>query len=140
MGVQYTINNEHKKEMFKKFVDKLYEERQYITFTYTFGKPRSPKQQAALEVYFREAAKRLNDAGIYHQMNAKFIKGDIEIPWTQESFKTFWKQIQNTMFAIESTTEIQSDKVAKVYDAINRGLVERTGVHIPFPSKELTEK
>ena len=93
MGVQYTINNEHKKEMFKKFVDKLYEERQYI-----------------------------------------------EIPWTQESFKTFWKQIQNTMFEIESTTEIQSDKVAKVYDAINRGLVERTGVHIPFPSKELMEK
>ena len=63
MGVQYTINNEHKKEMFKKLVDKLYEERQYITFTYTFGKPRSPKQQAALEVYFKEAAKRLNDAG-----------------------------------------------------------------------------
>ena len=78
--------------------------------------------------------------GVYHQMNAKFIKGDIEIPWTQESFKTFWKQIQNTMFEIESTTEIQSDKVAKVYDAINRGLVERTGVHIPFPSKELMEK
>jgi len=117
----------------------LFEDKQYITFRYTFGKPRSPKQQAALEVYFKEAARRLNDAGIYHQMNAKFMKGDIEIPWTQQSFKTFWKQIQNTMYDIESTTEIHSDKVAKVYDAINRGLVERTGIHIPFPSKDMTE-
>ena len=139
MGEAYTVNTEQKKELFKKFVDELFEDKQYITFRYTFGKPRSPKQQAALEVYFREAAKKLNDAGIYHQMNAKFMKGDIEIPWTQQSFKLFWKQIQNTMYDIESTTEIHSDKVAKVYDAINRGLVERTGIHIPFPSKDMTE-
>jgi len=139
MGETYTVNTEHKKESFKKFVDESFKEKGYITFRYSFGKPRSPKQQAALEVYFREAAKKLNDAGIYHQMNAKFMKGDIEIPWTQESFKTFWKQIQNTMYEIESTTEIHSDKVAKVYDAINRGLVERTGIHIPFPSKDITE-
>ena len=33
---------------------------------------------------------------------------------------------------------VGADKVAKVYDAINRGLVERTGIHIPFPSKDMT--
>ena len=135
----YTVKNDKSLEDYLKFATKLYEERKYVTFNYTLGKPRSPKQQAALEVYFSNAAEKLNDAGIYHQMNSQFIKGDFEIPWTQESFKLFWKQIQNTMYDIESTTEIHSDKVAKVYDAINRGLVERTGIHIPFPSKDMTE-
>ena len=139
MGEAYTVDTEHKKEEFKKLVDKSFDERGYITFTYTFGKPRSPKQQAALEVYFRNAAIKLNDAGVYHKMNSNFIKGDIEIPWTQESFKIFWKQIQNTMFGISKTSDIHSDKVSKVYDAINRGLVERCGIHIPFPSKEMKE-
>ena len=50
MGEAYTVNTEQKKELFKKFVDKLFEDKQYITVRYTFGKPRSPKQQAALEV------------------------------------------------------------------------------------------
>jgi hypothetical protein len=135
----YTVKNDKSLEGYLKFATKLYEEKKYVTFNYTLGKPRSPKQQSALEVYFKEAAKKLNDAGIYHKMNSQFIKGDIEIPWTQESFKLFWKQIQNTMYGIESTTEIHSDKVAKVYDAINRGLVERTGIHIPFPSKDMTD-
>jgi len=135
----YTVKNDKSLEDYLKFATKLYEERKYVTFNYTLGKPRSPKQQAALEVYFSNAAEKLNDAGIYHQMNSQFIKGDIEIPWTQESFKLFWKQIQNTMYGIESTTEIHSDKVAKVYDAINRGLIERTGIHIPFPKKKETK-
>ena len=135
----YTVKNNKSLEDYLKFATKLYEERKYVTFNYTLGKPRSPKQQAALEVYFSNAAEKLNDAGIYHQMNSQFIKGDIEIPWTQESFKLFWKQIQNTMYGIESTTEIHSDKVAKVYDAINRGLIERTGIHIPFPKKKETK-
>ena len=60
MGEAYTVNTEQKKELFKRFVDELFEDKQYITFRYTFGKPRSPKQQAALEVYFREARLGIN--------------------------------------------------------------------------------
>ena len=69
----------------------------------------------------------------------KFFSEPMEIPWTQESFKNIWKLVQNKMFDISSTTAIHSDKVAKVYDAMNRGISERTGVYIPFPSKDMLD-
>lgn len=140
MSEQWFINNQHKKECFKAFVDEICESNDCVTFICKTGKTRSPKQQAALEVYFRNAAGILNDAGYYHQLNAEFLRDSIEIPWTQESFKEFWRSIQNTMYGVSSTTDIESDKVSKVYDAINLALSERTGIHIPFPSKPMTQE
>ena len=43
------------------------------------------------------------------------------------------------MYGVSSTKDIEADKVSKVYDAINLALSERTGIHIPFPSKSMTE-
>jgi len=139
MPEAYTVNSDHTKESFKDFVDKLWEGKNYIRFQYTFAKTRSGKQQAAMEVYFRLAAEKLNDAGVYQQIDTKFFSEPMEIPWTQESFKNVWKLVQNKMFEIDSTTAIHSDKVSKVYDAMNRGISERTGVYIPFPSKDMLD-
>jgi hypothetical protein len=139
MPEAYTVNSDHTKESFKDFVDQLWEGKSYIRFQYTFAKNRSAKQQAAMEVYFRLAAEKLNDAGVYQQIDTKFFSEPMEIPWTQESFKNIWKLVQNKMFDISSTTAIHSDKVAKVYDAMNRGISERTGVYIPFPSKDMLD-
>ena len=139
MPEAYTVNSDHTKESFKDFVDQLWEGKNYIRFQYTFAKNKSAKQQAAMEVYFRLAAEKLNDAGVYQQIDTKFFSEPMEIPWTQESFKNIWKLVQNKMFDISSTTAIHSDKVAKVYDAMNRGISERTGVYIPFPSKDMLD-
>ena len=139
MPEAFTINSDQTKESVKQFVDKLWDQKSYIRFQYTFAKTRSGKQQAAMEVYFRLAAERLNDAGVYQQIDTKFFSEPMEIPWTQESFKNIWKLVQNKMFEIESTTAIHADKVSKVYDAMNRGISERTGVHIPFPSKDMLD-
>ena len=140
MARHWHVDNDHKRECFKKFVDEICNEHDFVTFICKTSRPRTPKQQAALEVYFRNAAGILNDAGYYHQLNAEFLRDAIEIPWTQESFKEFWRSIQNTMYGVSSTTDIESDKVSEVYDAINLALSERTGIHIPFPSKSMTDE
>jgi hypothetical protein len=40
------------------------------------------------------------------------------------------------MFNIKSTTELPSEKVSQIYDVINAALIDRVGIHIPFPQKE----
>lgn len=136
MAEKYEVNSEFKKESFKTFIDELYEKRKYITFTYTFGDRRTRSQQGAMELYFKRAAEELNDAGVYQVITSKFIKKELTIPWTKYSYKEFWRSVQVAMFGVESTKDLQVENVAKVYDVINKTMIERAGIHIPFPSKD----
>lgn len=36
----------------------------------------------------------------------------------------------------ESTTELNTSDIDKIYEVININLGEKTGVHVPFPSNE----
>ena len=90
-----------------------------------------------MQVYFREAAKILNEHGIHQETTSRFQSTTLEVPWTEHSFKEFWRSIQITMFNIKSTKDLQSKQVSQIYDVINKGISERVGLHIPFPHKEL---
>ena len=138
MGEMWFVGNIHGKNEFKKHVDVLVEKHKQVTFRWSTGKVRITKQQAAMQVYFREAAKQLNEHGIYQQTTSRFQNGYLEVPWTEDSFKEFWRSIQITMFNIKSTKDLKSNQVSQIYDAINKGISERIGLHIPFPKKELT--
>ena len=54
--------------------EKLYAEHGFISFTWSRKKMRSAAQQGAMELYFRMAAKELNNAGIYQEINSQFFK------------------------------------------------------------------
>ena len=136
MGEYYQVNSNAKKESFKVFVDQLFEKRKFITFTYAFGDSRTRAQQGAMELYFKNAAEELNDAGVYQEINSKFFKKTLTIPWTKYSYKEFWRSVQMAMFGIKSTKDLPAGDVSKVYDVINKAMIERAGIHIPFPQKE----
>lgn len=98
-------------------------------------KTRTNKQNRALHLYFSQLAKALNDAG--YDMK-KTIRKDVDIPWTGGTVKEFlWRPIQIGHLQIESSTQLKTDDIDKVYDIVNRVICERTGIHIPFPNMEL---
>lgn len=97
-------------------------------------KQRTSLQNAALHKYFTLLAEELNLAG--YDMK-RTLKPSVEIPWTPDSVKEFlWKPVQHAYLDKESTTELTTKEIDKVYDVLNRHLGETTGVTVVFPSKE----
>lgn len=67
----------------------------------------------------------------------KIIK--VDMPWTPELVKeALWRTVQMAMFSKQSTTELSTKDIDKIYDVINRAVAERTNgnIHIPWPSEE----
>jgi hypothetical protein len=95
---------------------------------------RTLRQNAALHKYFQLLAERLNDAGL--DLRA-VLKPSIEIPWTKDSVKEhLWRPVQELCLKKDSTTELTTAEVGRVYEVLNRFLGEKHGVHEPFPSTE----
>ena len=96
---------------------------------------RTVKQQAAIEVYCRELAEALNDAG--YEMKAVLAVKHVDIPWTQERVKdVLWKPIQEAATDKKSTTQLDTMEVDRVYSILDRHISSNFGVHIEFPSEE----
>ena len=95
---------------------------------------RTLKQNNSIHKFCDQLADTLNDAGLDQRA---VLKETVEIPWTMEAVKRqMWKPIQNLMYDIESTTELTTDQVSKVWETMNRHLGQKFGVHVPFPSEE----
>ena len=95
---------------------------------------RTSQQNRSLHLYFTLLADELNAAG--YDMR-KTLQESIDIPWTPTNVKSFlWKPVQEAMLEKESTTELTNKDIDMIYDVINKTIGERTGVHVPFPSKE----
>lgn len=95
-------------------------------------KQRTLQQNKALHKYFTQLAEELNQAG--YDMK-RTLKHDVDIPWSADTVKNFlWRPIQEAQLEKESTTELDTKDIDKVYDTLNRHLGSVTGVHVPFPS------
>ena len=72
----------------------------------------------------------------YYDMK-KVITDEIDIQWNKNIVKEYlWRPIQKTYLKKESTTKLSSDEFDKIYVILNRVIVEKTGVHVPFPCEE----
>ena len=95
---------------------------------------RSLKQNASLHVLFQELATTLNEAGLDQRV---VLKPSVEIPWNLESVKSnLWKPIQKIVTHKDSTTELDSVEIDKVYDILMKHLGEKFGIFVDFPSNE----
>ena len=95
---------------------------------------RTNKQNAALHQYCRMLAKALNDAGFDMK---RTLKADAEIPWGEWNAKEMlWRPIQKAMYGIESTSDIDTLQCQEVYKVLDRHLGSKTGVTVPWPSRE----
>lgn len=96
---------------------------------------RTTRQNSAIHLYFQLLADELNAAGLDQR---KVLKPSIEIPWGGESIKEkLFKPIMNAMYPDkESTTQLTTDEVSKVYEVLNRHLAEKFSLTVPFPSSD----
>lgn len=98
--------------------------------------PRTTPQNSSIHLYCDMVAQELNNAGLDMQIALKL---GVNVPWTMETVKAIiWKPIQQAQLGKESTTQLETTEVSKVYETINRFLGER-GVHVPFPSRNFPE-
>jgi len=96
-------------------------------------KQRTIQQNKALHLYFQLIANALNDAGL--DMRA-VLKPGVEIPWTKQSIKDhLWRPIQKLYLKKQSTTELLSKDIDKIFDILNRHIA-KFGVSEAFPSLE----
>lgn len=101
------------------------------------AKQRTDQQRKAIEVYCRELATALNDAGLDQRAVLSQMREGVEIPWSQDTVKdTLWRRIQVAILGKESTTKLGSDEVSRVYDVLNRWTGQTFGVSVPFPEKK----
>ena len=134
-GQSWVCNSEHTLEKFIEHAKELQEEKGYVVFKWSFDKPRTPKQQAAIEVYCREVAEEFERRGITVQAVMEISKRGI--PWTQESIKeVIVKNVMEGMFGITSTTELNTKQWSQLYEALNEYVLSPLGVYVPIPERK----
>ena len=95
---------------------------------------RTLNQNSALHLWCDQMAKTLNAAGLDQRV---VLKPEVEIPWTQEAVKeSLWRPIQIIVLGVESTTEPGRNGYGEVYDVLNRHMINKHNVHVPWPTKE----
>ena len=99
---------------------------------------RTQAQQAAIEVYCRNMADELNNAGyeftafIEHKKRMGY-----QVPWSQSLFKEqVWKPIQKILLEKQSTTKLDTKEVSQIYEIVNRKMAEIAGISMQFPERD----
>lgn len=97
-------------------------------------KQRTILQNKSIHLWFTQVAEALNESGYDFR---KTIKPNIDVPWSPQMVKDYmWRPILLTMFKKQSTADMKTDEVTKVWEVLNRHLGEKLGIHVPFPSVE----
>lgn len=97
-------------------------------------KKRTSQQNRALHLYFTMIADTLNEAGLDIKTT---LKNAVEIPWNPLTVKELlWRPIQKVQLGKESTTQLTTGELDKVFDTLNRYLSTEHGITEEFPSIE----
>lgn len=95
---------------------------------------RTLNQNKALHLLFTQMSDTFNTLGLDMKV---VLKPEIKIWWTPEAVKReLFKPVMKAMYGKESTTELTTSEVSKVYEQIAIVTGQKHGVEIEFPSKE----
>jgi hypothetical protein len=95
---------------------------------------RTLQQNKALHKLFTQMSDTFNTLGLDMRV---VLKPEIKILWTPEAVKReLFKPVMKAMYGKESTTELTTSEVSKVYEQIALVIGQKHGVEIEFPSKE----
>lgn len=95
---------------------------------------RTSKQNRSIHKLFTILANDLNEKGLDARL---ILKPTYQIWWTDDMIKRdLWKPLQKVMLNKESTTELTTAEVSKVYEQLAKIIGEKHGVSIDFPSAE----
>ena len=66
------------------------------------------------------------------------LKPTVEIPWDTDTVKNhLWRPIQKAMLEKDSTTELTTAEVNKIYEVLDRHLLTKFQINMPFPSADM---
>jgi len=94
---------------------------------------RTNKQNNAMHLLFSRMSKVFNDAGLDMR---KVFKPEAEIPWDEKGYNVkekLWKEIQVPLTGKTKTSDLNTEEVSKVYEALNSHIASKHGVSVPFP-------
>lgn len=97
----------------------------------------SPEQFNAYHLWAQWIAEGMAENGI--DMQALMDKREVSVPVTQTIVEeVILKPVMRQMFGedINSSTKISSDQTVKLYDVINRKLIDHFDLYVPYPSEE----
>ncbi len=100
-------------------------------------KKRTLNQNRAIHLYLRLLADEMNKQGVTLQQVVKAIQR-AEIRPTEHNLKeVVWREMQKALFGKESTTELTTAEVDKVYEMVNAFVTTKIdgydGTSVPFP-------
>lgn len=114
----------------------FYKKEGYIVELGIYKHTRSTLQNDSLHLYCELIARALNDAGYSYKKRSIFNDEIVEIPFNMQMIKDgLWREIQKTLFNIESTTKITSREINQIIDVITNWLAEK-GIRVDFPNKD----
>lgn len=95
---------------------------------------RTSKQNRALHSYLEHLADALDREGHTLQDVVACIR-KAEIRPTKENMKeVVWKPMMKALYGLESTTELSTAQVDRVYEAVNAFVGREFHIHVSFPS------
>ena len=94
-------------------------------------KTRNLTQNRALHLYWSMISEQMNNAGYTEPLQ---IRDEIvQVYYTPESIKEFWRKCQLYMFEIKSTTKINTEQINKLIDICSFHYGNQ-GVYVEFPN------
>ena len=130
------INSDQALSDYIAFLCEQYAKYHYLEASLTPAK-RTIKQNSSRHLYCQMLADELNDRGLDMR---KTLKDDVDIPWSGDLIKEhIWRTIQESKLGIKSTTKLSRNQVSEVYDVINRHMVDRFDVFVPWPCEKRDE-
>ena len=97
---------------------------------------RSILQNSSIYLYFTLLCVALNDAGLDMIVVLKALSKNAEIPWSPTAIKErLWRPVQKHTYDTDSTTQLETDQVSIVYEALNLTTSSKFGISIPFPDR-----
>lgn len=103
-----------------------------------FKAQRSLAQNAGIRLYCKWLCEALNNAGLDMVEVFKRISKTGVIPWSPETvLERLWRPTQKHTYNTNSTTELNTEEVGIVYEALNCVTGDKLGVSMNFPDKYL---
>jgi len=130
----FVVNSEQSKAHFLKEMGRLYDQHRFLRIDIKTGKQRSGQQNRALHQWCGWVADALNERGLDFRQS---LRQDVDVPWNRDLVKDYmWRVVQVAVTGKESTTQPHKDEYPQIYDVLNRHLIERFNIHVPWPTKE----
>jgi hypothetical protein len=108
-----------------------------IVFNWIFDKllpkTRSLSQNRALHLYYDLISQQLNDAG--YEREVQVVNEIVNVKYTPEYIKEFWRTVQLYMFDIKSTRDINTNQINQIIDVFSKHFGQK-GIYVEFPSFE----